>query len=208
MSARPNVNDVFLNLAFDRPREYLYLSLIASLVGLGLNPRTVLEVPVDAHRLDRLRRLIRACRYSIHDMSAVQVTVNPHRCPRFNMPFELGMAVAIHLEATSRHSFRVLEQVNYRMQQSLSDLNGYDPFIHGGHPTGVFDAIRNMFATLNDPPMETTEDFQFVYGSLRRYRRSRLGRGSVYTATQFGSLVTVARGAVEARVRSRVEASR
>ena len=57
--------DVFLNLAFDKKREYLYKSLIASLVSIGLNPRCVIEMAVDAARVDRLYALIASCRYSI-----------------------------------------------------------------------------------------------------------------------------------------------
>jgi len=99
----------------------------------------------------------------------------------------------------------VLDDVNYRMQQSLSDLNGYDPFIHHGNPVGVFHAVRNMFATLPDPPLRTVEEFQVVYAALARYRRSRRGRVSIYTAVQFGSLVTVARAAADEVVQRRVE---
>jgi hypothetical protein len=72
-SSRPvKPADVFLNFAFDQRREYLYLSLIASVVGLGMNPRSVLEGPVDDSRLQRLQKLIASCQFSIHDLSAVE----------------------------------------------------------------------------------------------------------------------------------------
>jgi hypothetical protein len=186
---------VFLNFAFDKRREYLYLSLVASVVGLGFNPRTVLEVPVDTFRLERLRRLIKMCRYSIHDLSAVQVTAKPHGVPRFNIPFELGLAVAVHLENRQRHSFRLMESKRHRLTQSLSDLNGFDPFIHDELPAGVFRAVRNMFAALRHRPVQTQRQFEVVYDTLVTFRRSRVGRGDPYTPTQFGDLVTVARAA-------------
>lgn len=191
-----NPADVFLNIPFDKKREYLYLSLIASLVGLGLNPRCVVEVAVDDSRLLRLYELIQSCRYSIHDLSAVELTTQPFRTPRFNMPFELGLAVAVKLE--SDHEFRLLDAVKHRLDQSLSDLKGYDPYIHEGTADGVFDAVRNMFAGLKAPPISSRPQFRFVYETLRRFRRTEAGRGDPYTPVQFGALVMTARGAVQA----------
>jgi hypothetical protein len=188
---------IFLNHAFDPAREYLYLSLIASLVGIGLRPRSVVELPGDTSRLERLYGLIRACQYSIHDLSAVERTARPYRVPRFNMPFELGLAVALKLQGG--HEFRLLEAVDRRLDQSLSDLKGYDPYIHGATPVGVFDAVRNMFSAVQAPPIRTRSDFAAVYDLLRRFRRRREGRGNPYTAIQFGALVTTATNAVRAR---------
>jgi hypothetical protein len=183
-----------LNIAFDKKREYLYLSLIASLVGLGLNPRCVVEIAIDASRLDRLHDLIRSCQYSIHDLSAVEVTSRPYRVPRFNMPFELGLAVAVKLQGD--HEFRLLEAVRHRLDQSLSDLKGYDPYVHGGTPTGVFDAVRDMFAGVKTAHL-SRRDFCFVYDTLRRFRRTEAGRGDPFRAALFGELVMTARGAKE-----------
>ena len=47
--------------------------LIAGLVGLGLNPRCVLQVPADAEPR-RLQRIIAECPFSLHDLSRVQVS--------------------------------------------------------------------------------------------------------------------------------------
>jgi hypothetical protein len=192
-----NPADVFLNLAFDPRREYLYLALITGVVGVGLNPRCVVELPANAVRLERLRQLIASCRYSIHDMSAVEVTARPFRVPRFNMPFELGLAIGIQLESHA-HECRVMEAVRHRVDQSLSDLRGFDAYIHGGTPEGVLDAVRNLFAAIPRQPLNRRRDFAAVFDTLSRFRRSRDGRGDPFTAVQFGSLVIVAKGAAEA----------
>ena len=47
------------------------------------------------------------------------------------MPFELGMAVALARGNNSRR-FVLLETKRYRLQRTLSDLNGFDPGIHEG----------------------------------------------------------------------------
>jgi len=47
-----------------------------------------------ARRLDRIFDLIKSCRYSFHDLSRVELDVRGLASPRFNLPFELGLAVA------------------------------------------------------------------------------------------------------------------
>jgi len=94
MRLKTSARSVFLNCPFDSKYENLYLALIAGAAALGLKPRCVLEIPTTAARLTRLVDLISQCDYSIHDLSRVQLSGPAPRCPRFNMPFELGLAVA------------------------------------------------------------------------------------------------------------------
>jgi hypothetical protein len=61
------------------------------------------------------------------------------------MPFELGLTVAMAMSKNNAHHWIVLEEANYRIQQSLSDLNGYDPYVHRGTIKGVFAALLNAF---------------------------------------------------------------
>lgn len=53
------------------------------------------------------------------------------------MPFELGLAVM------EDHRFFVLEERAYRLQASLSDLNGFDPLIHNGNPHRVLLKLKD-----------------------------------------------------------------
>lgn len=116
----PNPKDVFLNVPFDRKYEPLYLALIAGLSGLGLTPRCVLEVPAGArNRLERLFFLLRSCGASIHDLSRVELSREAPRCPRFNMPFELGLAAALAF-SQRQHQWFVFESRPYRLQKSLA----------------------------------------------------------------------------------------
>ncbi len=99
---RKTAGDVFINVPFDTKYERLYLALVTGVVGLGLTPRCVVEVPHDRHRLERILALIGSCPFSIHDLSRVQLatTKKGFRVPRFNMPFELGLP----LPSTSAHA--------------------------------------------------------------------------------------------------------
>ena len=118
--------DVFINIPFDAKYERQFLALIAGIVGLGLNPRSVLEIPPSHDRLTGLLEIIRQCPNSIHDLSRVELSRGRAlRVPRFNMPFELGLAVGIVLGQGS-HEWRLLETVPHRLNHSLSDVDGYD----------------------------------------------------------------------------------
>lgn len=141
---------VFLNVPFDSKYEPLFVALIASLVALKRQPTCVLDVPGDgAVRRDRLIEHIADCELSIHDLSRVQSgRVNNSLVPRFNMPFELGLAMAIARFDRQRpkHGLFVLEEKRHRLRWTLSDVNGIDPQIHGGTQRGVIRCMLNLLA--------------------------------------------------------------
>jgi hypothetical protein len=79
---------VFLNVPYDRQFSRLYLAYITALSAMGFVQEATLGITGN-RRLDRIAGLIERCEYSIHDLSRVQLDLNPPRTPRFNMPFEL-----------------------------------------------------------------------------------------------------------------------
>ena len=135
---------VFLNIPYDSAFENLYLAYIAGLSAFGLIPRATLEIPTSRRRLERILKLLQQCAYSIHDLSRIQADAKAHRVPRFNMPFELGLAVAQDA-GNRRQTWSVCETVPYRINKSLSDLNGTDVRIHDGTVRGVFGALCEIF---------------------------------------------------------------
>jgi hypothetical protein len=136
---------VFLNVPFDADYAPLFLALIAGLTALGCTPRCVLEVPSGGrNRLERIFGLMESCGASIHDLSRITLS-GPQGVPRFNMPFELGMAYALARKVS--HNFFVFEEKPFRLQASLSDLNGHDPHIHDSTPTGIFRCLLDCVGT-------------------------------------------------------------
>ena len=132
----------------------LLVALLAGLTALGFQPHSVLEVPSGGqNRLDRIYGLISSCGASIHDLSRVSHS-GPLRVPRFNMPFELGLAYAIAQKQL--HSFFVLEERSYRLQASLSDFNGHDPHVHGGTQDGVLRCVLDCFGSRPQQPSFAT----------------------------------------------------
>ena len=144
---------VFLNIPYDEQFEPLYVAYIVGLYQLGLQPRVTLEITGGERRLNRILTLIRSCRYSIHDLSRVELDHNPpFPTPRFNMPFELGLAVAAKDLADPKHKWFLFETVARRVEKSLTDLNGTDANIHGGTVQGVMSELCNAFVKANRQP--------------------------------------------------------
>lgn len=186
--------EVFLNVPYDQKFENLFLAYIAGIRAFGLAPRATLEIPGGKRRLEKIRNLIAECRYSIHDLSRVELDRSAPRTPRFNMPFELGLAVAHQMSAPRRpHDWFVCEAFGLRLLKSLSDLNGTDPYVHGGTIVGVFRELRNIFTRPGRQP--TVQEMARVYRQVKRNIPSILhksGSDSLYNATVFKDLVVAA----------------
>ena len=186
--------EVFLNIPYDKKFEKLFLAYIAGISCFGLRPRTTLEIPGGSRRLDKILMLIAECRYSIHDLSRVELDSKSPRTPRFNMPFELGLAVALRGTGTGRRrDWFVCETMRLRLLKSLSDLNGTDPHIHDGRIAGVFRELGNIFSRTTGQP--TLQQMYRVYRGLRRdlpavLRKS--GAATIYGARVFKELCVLA----------------
>ena len=191
--ARRSARDVFCNFPFDSNYERLYFALVAALLCTGQTPRTVLEIPPSADRLARLLALLAECPYSLHDLSRVQLSARPTRVPRFNMPFELGLAVSLAKTSPKRHAFRLLEEQPFRLQQSLSDLNGYDPYIHHGTVDGMFAAVCDVFSIFRPFPISELSQFRRVYRALRTFRQKQFDGLSPYNSDRFKQVVVAGR---------------
>ena len=70
---RDRAASVFLNIPYDAAFENLLLAYIAGISAFGFTPRATLEIPFGQRRLDRILALIRQSKYSIHDLSRVQL---------------------------------------------------------------------------------------------------------------------------------------
>ena len=161
MPQLPDPKGVFLNVPYDEEFSSLYIAYIVGLCQLDLVPHLASEIPGGDRRLDRIFKLIQSCRYSIHDLSRVEVSVAPTAVPRFNMPLELGMPITWQKLHPTRHDWFVWESDPYRIQRSASDLNGTDACIHNGTPEGVLRELLNAFWR---DPMPSAPQMLIVYG--------------------------------------------
>ncbi|HEX8818053.1 MAG TPA: hypothetical protein VF753_21370 [Terriglobales bacterium] len=188
----PERLSVFLNIPYDKQFENLYLAYIAGLSAFGLIPRATLEIPTSQRRLERILKLIGECAYSIHDLSRVQLDRKAPRVPRFNMSFELGLAVA-QSHDRNRNTWYVCESVAHRIHKSLSDLDGTDVRIHNGTVRGVFAALCDVFVRKGQQP--SVQEMNRIYRSLRRSLpkiMQQAGARSPYGARVFHDLILAA----------------
>lgn len=83
--------NVFINCPFDREYEPLFEAIVFTVHAAGFVPRCARErLDSSEIRLQKIIKLIRVSRYSIHDLSRTQLD-RTTALPRFNMPLELGI---------------------------------------------------------------------------------------------------------------------
>ena len=197
---RPRVSSgsVFLNIPYDASFENLLLAYISAITAFGFTPRATLEIPFGERRLNRILTLIRQSQYSIHDLSRVQLDRTAPRTPRFNMPFELGLTVAVEAMENSTHGWILCEAVRHRVKKSLSDLDGTDAYIHDGTVKGVFRELGNAFVGSRRQP--TVKEMAQIYRVLRLRLKSILlnsGARDAFNARVFKELCVLARTAAD-----------
>lgn len=136
---------VFINCPFDPEYWPLLEAIVFCIVECGFVPRSALELTDSGEaRLHKLRDLIRGCRYSIHDLSRVELSPKTG-LPRFNMAFELGFDLGARFygpRALRAKRCLILEAKQYTNQKVISDLAGQDPRYHNNSPAEAIIQVR------------------------------------------------------------------
>ncbi len=189
MPQKPQVDShgVFLNVPYEHSYQKVFLALLAALVCLGRKPIIVAEVPDQGNgRLPRIYDALLRSRVSFHDMCCVSAAP-----PRFNMPFELGLAWTIQKHfSRRRYEVYVLESKKYRLQETLSDWNGIDPKIHENDPSRAIAAVLDCLGRhhLELTVREVLPVYQGVRDLLDDIKNKHAGN-SVYSARIFREIV-------------------
>lgn len=167
---------VFLNVPFDSSYEKLFVALIASVVAARLVPRCAVELPERGEgQLSRIMQLLENCQLSIHDLS---------RPERFNMPFELGLAVA--LRHWQKHEFIVLESRRHRLARRMSDVR-IEPLVHGNGPLKLMAVLTDNLGGAN--PAEVEGVYRELIRLLPALKR-QLRVSDVFSKNIFNELVS------------------
>ncbi len=150
---RPEPTQVFLNVPFDDEYRDLLLALVCSIVCIGKQPRSALEVrETGIGRMEKIMDLIIGCGYSINDLS--RMPGGKEKLPRMNMAFELGIVYAMEYTKRGKYQWFLLESKLHRLSKTLSDLAGHDPRIHSNKPAAIIKIVVEWFKPL-------TEGFKF-----------------------------------------------
>jgi len=108
------------------------------------------------------------------------------------MPFELGLTIASTNQMGALRCF-VFEAREHRLSKSLSDLDGTDPYIHGGNPEGVLRELSNALYRADSTPQFV--ELLNIYRDLKAAAsklKSEFPDGSLFAALPFRELVMVA----------------
>lgn len=135
---------IFVNCPFDTRYKPIFDAIVFTIHDLGFQARHALIDNSAVVRVERIAIEIASCQFSIHDMSRVQLGKN--KLPRFNMPFEAGMAYIVHAMQPCgvEHHMGVLDAMPYQYQASISDLAGLDPKVHANDPLQAIGCVRDF----------------------------------------------------------------
>lgn len=149
--ARSSYNDqIFINCPFDNEYLELYRASIFVILDAGFIPRCSREESnATQFRLETIVKIIKECRYGIHDLSRVELD-KENNYPRFNMPFELGVFYGSkHFgdENQKKKSCLILEKEKFRYQKYISDISGIDVTPHNNTTRELIIGVRNWIHT-------------------------------------------------------------
>jgi hypothetical protein len=142
------VKSVFINCPFDREFAETFDAIVFAVACCGFIPRSALESgDIAVPRMERIVRAIFSSYYSIHDLSRCRGE-GDERLARFNMPLELGIAMAHRFQTKGRkHDWLVLVPEGHLHARVISDLAGFDPERYDGGPESVIPAVVGWLAT-------------------------------------------------------------
>ncbi|HEU5350093.1 MAG TPA: hypothetical protein VFU55_00735 [Terracidiphilus sp.] len=146
MSRATKSNHVFINCPFDTGYQFIFHAVVFAVYFLGFVARCALEEDDGADfRLAKIERLIEECKFSINDLSAVELDPAT-KLPRFNMPFELGLFLGCKRfggKVQNRKRCLILDRDPYRYRKFLSDVSGQDIRTHNGDSERAMREVRD-----------------------------------------------------------------
>lgn len=130
-----NERDVFINCPFSSDYDEHFQAITFVVQRSGFVPRCARENDDGGEiRIDKIVRIIRECRFGIHDIS--KTDLDPESgLPRFNMPLELGLFLGARNfggRVQARKKLLILDRDPHRYQTFISDIGGQDIHAHRG----------------------------------------------------------------------------
>ena len=144
---------VFINCPFDHEYQPIFDAIVFSTVSCGFLPRSAIESGTTSlSRIDRITRAMLSSRYSIHDLSRCRGEGDLNLA-RFNMPLELGMAMAQKFRdnrTDEEHDWLLLVPEGHLYTKFISDIAGYDPKGYDLSKESMVPAVMSWLATRPD----------------------------------------------------------
>ena len=141
---------VFVNCPFDKGYKAIFDAILFAITDLGFVARSAREEDdAGEFRLAKIQRIIRECKYGVHDISAVKLD-SINKLPRFNMPLELGLFLGCKEYGGRSQRYKVsliFDSDPYRYQIFISDIAAQDIHSHDGKAKVAIRELRAWLAT-------------------------------------------------------------
>ncbi len=164
---------VFINCPFDKDFAPLFEAIIFAVRACDYKPRSALETgTVSEPRIDRIISAIFTSKYSIHDLSHCKGE-GDERLARFNMPLELGMAMARRYQTRGKkeqHDWLLLVPEDHVYVKVISDLAGFDPMKYDGNVETIIQRVVTWLTTRSDTISKTTLTPEDVLDALPAFQ--------------------------------------
>jgi hypothetical protein len=163
---------VFINCPFDAEFAQILQAIAFVVINLGFEPRLATERSDSGeNRLNKIRELIEASRWSIHDLSRCQARRKGEMF-RLNMPFELGIDFGCRQyfgQGRDLKRFLILEEKPYRFQAALSDISGCDIKVHGNSFERAMIEVRNWLHQATNCPVPSPSGLKSDYFAFQEW---------------------------------------
>lgn len=171
---------VFVNCPFDDKYIKIFHAIVFAIHDVGFQARHALIDNSSVLRMRRIYEEVEGSLYSIHELGQVALS-SKSKLPRFNMPFEAGIAYSMH-EAGAKggqpHHMLLLDKTPYRIQVSMSDAAGIDGRAHHEDPALAIEAVRGFLSNKSGLPLLggtlICKRYALFMTLLRRFVRPRL----------------------------------
>jgi hypothetical protein len=167
---------VFINCPFDNEFSVLFDSMVFSTICCGFIPRCSFETgSTSVPRMVRIFNAILASKYSIHDLSRYR-GMGSKNLARFNMSLELGIAMAQNFgsgKTKNHHDWLLLVPKGHTYKEYISDLSGYDPYMHEETPETVMSSVMSWLQIKKEAIYSYTTTPQKVLIALPIFQKAR-----------------------------------
>jgi hypothetical protein len=137
--------NVFINCPFDAGYAAIFEAIVFAVIVCGFRALCArIKLDSSEFRLNKIMDLIAASKYSIHDLSRVELDEGS-ALPRFNMPLELGLDLGCKRFSPSRKSKSslIFDAQPFRFHKFISDIGGQDVANHNNDPGIAIANVRN-----------------------------------------------------------------
>jgi hypothetical protein len=164
---------VYINCPFDGEYRPIFEALVFAVHDCGCVARCALELEDGTQvRIDKIERLIGACRLGIHDISRTELDER-WSLPRFNMPLELGIFLGAKRFGTGEQRKKqglILDRESGRYQKFCSNIAGQDIRSHSGSPADAVRLVRNWLGSAGSLE-RTIPSGVVIVGRYERFQR-------------------------------------